>query len=112
MIHAIEPRLFQSDMPLFYAVVQSCFPIGTGGFKTWFDVGIWFEFYRLIHQHHGLILVEPASSGKTSTWKVLALVMGDATTHTIDPKPLTKEQLYGSFDASTWNEEHISCTII
>ena len=61
---------------------------------------------------HGVMMVGPAGSGKSSAWRVLleALERRDRKEHgpqsrchsyVIDPKAMSKEQLYGSMDATT-----------
>jgi len=55
---------------------------------------------------HGVMMVGPSGSGKTTTWRLLLDAMeavdsvkGDA--HVIDPKALSKEELYGVLDGTT-----------
>eukprot|EP00002_Diphylleia_rotans_P002763 TRINITY_DN1178_c0_g2_i14.p1 TRINITY_DN1178_c0_g2~~TRINITY_DN1178_c0_g2_i14.p1 ORF type:complete len:4518 (+),score=1049.96 TRINITY_DN1178_c0_g2_i14:77-13630(+) len=61
--------------------------------------------------HHGIMLVGPSGSGKTSAWRVLLQAMekldGQKAEHyVIDPKAITKEELYGVLDANTreWSD--------
>ncbi len=60
---------------------------------------------------HGVMLVGPSGMGKTSSWKVLLNALervdgkkGEA--YVIDPKAISKEQLYGTLDNTTleWSD--------
>ena len=65
----------------------------------------------MIKCRHGLMLVGPASSGKTTTYRVLAEALTlvcsvapsfaekEVETYVINPKSITLAQLYGSYDA-------------
>ncbi|KAG2383610.1 hypothetical protein C9374_004281 [Naegleria lovaniensis] len=64
------------------------------------------QLYHIQKLHHGFILVGPSASGKSTTWKVLlkALeryegVLGQY--YIIDPKALSKDELYGRLDPVT-----------
>ena len=69
------------------------------------------QLYDMIKCRHGLMLVGPANSGKTTTYRVLAealtLVSTEAPsfeekaveTYVINPKSITLAQLYGNYDA-------------
>jgi dynein heavy chain 1 len=70
--------------------------------EKWLDKVI--QLYNIQNLQHGIILVGP--SGKTSSWRVLleALerlenIKGNA--YVIDPKALSKEELYGYLDQTT-----------
>ncbi|KAJ2748034.1 dynein heavy chain, partial [Coemansia sp. BCRC 34490] len=56
--------------------------------------------------HHGLMMVGASGSGKTAAWQVLlaALELVDGTegvSYVIDPKAVTKDDLYGTLDPTT-----------
>ena len=65
----------------------------------------------MIKCRHGLMLVGPASSGKTTTYRVLAEALTlvcsvspsfaekEVETYVINPKSITQAQLYGNYDA-------------
>lgn len=64
------------------------------------------QLYQIQLLRHGVMMVGPSGSGKTATWQVLlsALerlegVKGEA--HVLDPKAITKEQLFGSLESTT-----------
>ena len=67
---------------------------------------------------HGLMLVGPSGSGKTCAWKTLLTALerfdgveGVATL--IDPKAITKKELYGSLDPNTreWTDGIFTLTL-
>jgi dynein cytoplasmic 1 heavy chain len=56
--------------------------------------------------HHGVIMVGPSGTGKSAAWRVLSEALekidGKKTEfYTIDPKALSKEELYGTLDPTT-----------
>ena len=65
----------------------------------------------MVKCRHGLMLVGPASSGKTTTYRVLAEALTlvcsaspsfaekEVETYVINPKSITQAQLYGNYDA-------------
>jgi dynein heavy chain 1 len=64
------------------------------------------QLYQVQIIRHGVMMVGPSGSGKTASWKVLleALdrlegVKGEA--HVLDPKAITKEELFGSLESTT-----------
>ena len=61
---------------------------------------------QVLDMRHGVMLVGPSCSGKTTAWrtllKALARIEGNkGEFHVIDPKSIKKEKLYGSLDANT-----------
>ena len=63
------------------------------------------QLYQIQELRHGVMMVGPSGSGKSTAWRVLLDAMsavdgikGEA--YVIDPKALTKEQLYGSLGRS------------
>lgn len=76
---------------------------------------IWVEkllqVYRIQFIQHGVMLVGPSASGKTCAWQVLLEGMArldgiEGTPYLIDAKAMSKDQLYGTLDATTreWND--------
>uniref|UniRef100_A0A7S1KNU3 Dynein heavy chain, cytoplasmic n=1 Tax=Percolomonas cosmopolitus TaxID=63605 RepID=A0A7S1KNU3_9EUKA len=64
------------------------------------------QLYQIQNLSHGIILVGPAGCGKTSCWRTLVTSLEDiekkkANIYVIDPKSLSKSDLYGSLDATT-----------
>lgn len=59
------------------------------------------QLYQIQQLRHGVMMVGPTSSGKTTSWRTLLEAMtavdgvkGDV--YVIDPKAINKEMLYGS----------------
>nr|CAG4709143.1 unnamed protein product [Naegleria fowleri] len=64
------------------------------------------QLYNIQTLHHGFILVGPSASAKSTTWKVLLKALENyegisGKYHVIDPKALTKDELYGRLDPVT-----------
>merc|ERR1719367_903543 len=64
------------------------------------------QLYQITNLHHGLMMVGPSGSGKSTAWKVLLAALErydgrEGVAHIIDPKALSKEDLYGSLDPNT-----------
>jgi hypothetical protein len=69
------------------------------------------QLYQIQKIQHGLMMVGPSGSGKSSAWSVLlaALERLDGTegvSYVIDPKAIHKDALYGTLDPTTreWND--------
>jgi dynein heavy chain 1 len=64
------------------------------------------QLYQVQILRHGVMLVGPSGSGKTCAWTVLLEAM-EATTkvksdsYVLDPKAITKDQLFGSLESTT-----------
>lgn len=64
------------------------------------------QLFLLKNSKHGVMLVGPSASGKTAAWKTLASALESLTgietvSHIIEPKAMSKEDLYGSLDHTT-----------
>jgi dynein heavy chain len=80
------------------------------------------QLYEMIQTRHGLMLVGDCSSGKTSTYKVLAAALTEmfdngsveqpANWHVINPKSITVNEMYGYSDAISkdWTEGILAYT--
>jgi dynein heavy chain 1, cytosolic len=77
--------------------------------------GLWLEkvlqLYQIINLNHGLMLVGPTGSGKTQAWQVLLEALNriensNGVSYVIDPKAMSKDELYGFMDPNTreWND--------
>jgi len=71
---------------------------------AWMDKVI--QLYQITNLHHGLMMVGPSGSGKTTAWRVLLKALErlegvEGVSHVIDPKALSKEDLYGVLDPNT-----------
>ena len=71
-----------------------------------------FKFYQVLQLYqiqllaHGVMMVGPSGSGKSSAWKVLIKALEklegvEGVAHVIDPKAISKEDLYGVLDPNT-----------
>ena len=64
------------------------------------------QLYQITELHHGLMMVGPSGSGKTTAWKVLLKALErlegvEGVAHVIDPKAISKDDLYGVLDPNT-----------
>lgn len=64
------------------------------------------QLYQICELNHGLMMVGPSGSGKSSAWKVLLKALErmdgmEGQAHVIDPKAISKEALYGALDPNT-----------
>ena len=127
------PKLVAEDIPLLQSLVADVFP-GIG-YRTneleslrkhildvckerhlvagseegemghmWMDKVM--QLHNIIELHHGLMMVGPSGSGKSSAWRTLLQALErfdqvEGRAHVIDPKALSKEELYGSPDPNT-----------
>eukprot|EP01059_Diplonema_ambulator_P000955 TRINITY_DN1073_c1_g3_i1.p1 TRINITY_DN1073_c1_g3~~TRINITY_DN1073_c1_g3_i1.p1 ORF type:complete len:4809 (+),score=2284.26 TRINITY_DN1073_c1_g3_i1:72-14498(+) len=124
----IEPKLVADDIALFHSLCADVFPgvaldavglekliqtikdVCTESHLVCSDDGNWLHKVLQLHQiqaiHHGLMLVGPSCSGKTTAWTSLLLAMSriencEGVAHVIDPKALSKAELYGNLDQTT-----------
>merc|ERR550519_639625 len=71
---------------------------------AWMDKVL--QLYQIVNLHHGLMMVGPSGSGKSTAWRVLLKALErlegkEGVAHVIDPKALSKEDLYGVLDPNT-----------
>jgi dynein heavy chain 1 len=64
------------------------------------------QLYQIQNLHHGVMMVGSSGSGKSAAWRTLLaalqIVEGvEGVCHVIDPKVMSKEQLYGTLDSTT-----------
>ncbi|KAJ1568194.1 Cytoplasmic dynein 1 heavy chain 1, partial [Cladochytrium tenue] len=120
------PKLVAADIPLLQSLLADVFPgveyvpVSLDALKKGIkevcskkllqDADFWLEkviqLYQIQNIHHGLMMVGPSGSGKSSAWRVLleALEIVDGTegsSYVIDPKAMSKEGLYGYMDPTT-----------
>ncbi|KAI9501195.1 dynein heavy chain [Coemansia spiralis] len=70
----------------------------------WMDKVV--QLYQIQAIHHGLMMVGASGSGKTTAWQVLLAALErlegvEGVSYVIDPKSVTKDDLYGTLDATT-----------
>eukprot|EP01155_Anaeramoeba_flamelloides_P010253 Anaeramoba_flamelloidesa325155_517.p1 GENE.a325155_517~~a325155_517.p1 ORF type:complete len:3661 (-),score=1024.13 a325155_517:18-11000(-) len=123
----VIPKLIAQDIPLFHSLLKDVFPklspqdIEMAELRekikiickkrNYLPSERWIskilQFYQLQNIHHGVMLVGPSGSGKTAAWRVLHEALQDPINkkfgefHIIDPKSISKEDLYGVLDPTT-----------
>jgi dynein heavy chain 1 len=130
---SIVPKLIPEDIPMFYALLSDVFPGSNLPHSTSDEVRLMLltvceeshfspenDFITKVMQlseiarlHHGIMLVGPPGSGKTSSWRLLFEALKRIETnapsphfYVINPKALTKAALFGHLDATTreWSD--------
>lgn len=123
------PKLVAEDIPLLHSLLSDVFPgvkyvrgemdalraevtrvcnelhlvSGESG-AQWVEKVL--QLYQITQLHHGLMMVGPSGSGKSMAWKVLLKALErlegvEGVSHIIDPKAISKEDLYGVLDPNT-----------
>ncbi|KAF2121658.1 dynein heavy chain [Lophiotrema nucula] len=64
------------------------------------------QLYQIQNLHHGVMMVGSSGSGKSASWKTLLAALQavegvEGVCHVIDPKVMSKENLYGTLDSTT-----------
>eukprot|EP00899_Mesostigma_viride_P003254 jgi/Mesvir1/1292/Mv03759-RA.1 len=122
----IMPKLVAEDIPVLEALLRDVFPgaslppvgeaqltrallavcreRGLVGADHWVDKVL--QLYGIQKLHHGVMMVGASGSGKSTAWRALlqalSVVEGiKGKAHVIDPKALSKEELYGTLDVTT-----------
>lgn len=69
------------------------------------------QLFQIQNIQHGLMMVGPSAAGKTAAWQVLLAALErlegtEGVSYIIDPKAISKEDLYGTLDPTTreWND--------
>ncbi|KAH8923510.1 hypothetical protein BT69DRAFT_1319504 [Atractiella rhizophila] len=122
----IVPKLVADDVPLLTSLLSDVFPgidyrpvdlekliqhISDVCNQQHLQMGeIWLhkvlQLYQIQNIQHGLMMVGPASTGKSKSWSVLLQAMERLTgvegvSYVIDPKAISKDALYGTLDPTT-----------
>ncbi|MES1911448.1 MAG: hypothetical protein MHM6MM_003872 [Cercozoa sp. M6MM] len=122
----VTPKLVASDVVLFESLLATVFPerpdtsLDLRQFEpvlreycerrdlvfgaAWFDKLM--QLYVIQSITHGVMCVGPAGSGKSTAWRALlhamdALDGGSTETYVLDPKAISKDELYGVLDPTT-----------
>ncbi|XP_066262863.1 dynein heavy chain, cytoplasmic isoform X3 [Euwallacea similis] len=126
------PKLVAEDIPLLFSLLNDVFPnvqytraemkglkdeirkvcveeylvCGEGDEhgSAWMEKVL--QLYQISNLNHGLMMVGPSGSGKSSAWRVLLKALErfegvEGVAHVIDPKAISKEALYGVLDPNT-----------
>ena len=64
------------------------------------------QLYQIQYLHHGVMMVGPTGCGKTGAWKLLLYCMElvdkvKGESYVVDPKSISKDDLYGKLDSTT-----------
>lgn len=122
----VIPKLVSQDIPLFHSLLSDVFP-GASVYQIeekelralidavavemsltpttgWVDKIL--QLYQIQVLRHGVMLVGPAGSGKTKAWTVLLealerLTKTKSKAYVLDPKAITKDELFGTLDPTT-----------
>ncbi|KAJ3411544.1 hypothetical protein HDV05_002063 [Chytridiales sp. JEL 0842] len=122
----IAPKLVSDDIPLLQSLLTDVFP-GVAPNNVEIDQlrcaikdvavsqrlvpgDLWVEkvlqLYNIQNIHHGLMMVGPSGSGKSSAWRTLLKALEkidkiEGVSYVIDPKAVSKDGLYGYMDSTT-----------
>jgi dynein heavy chain 1, cytosolic len=122
----VIPKLVAEDIPLFRSLLSDVFP-GADPYTMGMDhlrseiiricgerflvaspefVEKLLQLYQVQVLRHGVMLVGPSGSGKSCAWSVLLEALEITTkvkseSYVLDPKAITKEQLFGSLESTT-----------
>ncbi|KAL3321193.1 Cytoplasmic dynein 1 heavy chain 1 [Cichlidogyrus casuarinus] len=129
VMETLVPKLVAEDIPLLYSLLTDVFPgteynqapmqelrrhlkaVSQEMYYVYDEAGsMWVEkvlqLYQICNIHHGLMMVGPSGSGKSSAWRVLLKALErlegiEGVAHVIDPKSISKDSLYGYLDPNT-----------
>lgn len=122
----IVPKLVAEDVPLLTSLLSDVFPnveynpmalekmkehiSAVCAEQNLVDKGLWLskviQLYLIQKISHGLMLVGPSGTGKSTAWRVLLAAMEkmegvEGMSYVIDPKAMSKDALYGTLDQTT-----------
>ncbi|KAJ2094725.1 dynein heavy chain, partial [Coemansia sp. S100] len=86
------------------AILEVCRQRNWVAGSRWMDKVV--QLYQIQAIHHGLMMVGSSGSGKTSAWQVLLAALErvegiEGVSYVIDPKSVSKDDLYGTLDPTT-----------
>jgi dynein heavy chain 1 len=138
LVETMVLKLIASDAALFFPLLRDVFPsfepdtlplkslrdaverqCAARGFvmsETW--LGKIEQLYKILQVNHGVMLVGRSGTGKTAAWTALLHALADpedvdSHAYVIDPKALTKGELYGVLDNTTrdWRDGVFTATL-
>jgi dynein heavy chain 1 len=138
LVETMVPKLIASDAALFFPLLRDVFPgfepdtlplkslrdaverqCAARGFvmsEAW--LGKIEQLYKILQVNHGVMLVGRSGTGKTAAWTALLHALADLEdvdghAYVIDPKALTKGELYGVLDNTTrdWRDGVFTATL-
>jgi dynein heavy chain 1 len=138
LTETIVPKLVADDVELFYPLLGDVFPgyqaleiplaeltesirkVAAGAHYTLSPLWIskMLQLHKILNVNHGVMLVGPSGSGKTASWTTLLKALADVEdtdgqAYIIDPKAMTKTELYGVLDTTTreWKDGVFTATL-
>lgn len=138
LTETIVPKLVAEDVVLFYPLIGDVFPgltpieepldrlrdaihneaasHGYTASQEW--VNKLLQLYKILHVNHGIMLVGESGTGKSAAWMTLVRALAevedvDGHTYVIDPKAVSKAELYGVLDTTTreWRDGIFTSTL-
>ncbi|KAF2083456.1 hypothetical protein K490DRAFT_51603 [Saccharata proteae CBS 121410] len=122
----VAPKLIRADVEIMYEVEQEAFPgvqylpaplealqkaiHESAAEKRLVVSDSWMtkvlQLYQIQNLHHGVMMVGSSGSGKSTAWRTLLQALQrvegtEGVCHVIDPKVMSKENLYGNLDSTT-----------
>jgi len=85
-------------------IIQVCKERNLEPSDSWIEKVL--QLYQIQNIHHGLMMVGPSGSGKSTAWSVLLKALErihqmEGVSYVIDPKSISKDDLYGTLDSTT-----------
>ncbi|KAJ1884501.1 dynein heavy chain, partial [Kickxella alabastrina] len=122
----VVPKLVAQDIHLLSSLLEDVFPgieyrpanierlreavLEVCRQRNWVPGARWMDkvvqLYQIQAIHHGVMMVGASGSGKTSAWQVLLAALErlegvEGVSYVMDPKSVSKDELYGTLDSTT-----------
>ncbi|CUG86718.1 Hypothetical protein, putative [Bodo saltans] len=138
LTETIVPKLVADDVSLFYPLIGDVFPgltpieepldrlkdaihrvAASHGYTASADwVAKLLQLYKITHVNHGIMLVGESGTGKSAAWMTLLRALAevddiDGHSYVMDPKAVSKAELYGVLDPTTreWRDGIFTATL-
>lgn len=138
LTETIVPKLVADDVALFYPLLSDVFPgltpieepldklrasielhsqqHGYTASPLWMSKLL--QLYKILHVNHGIMLVGASGCGKSAAWMTLLRALADVEdvdgyAYVVDPKAMSKGELYGILDSTTreWKDGVFTATL-